>query len=77
MKNPPKCVGGNLRIISCQYFNQSTVSAPAQYISQFYTTVYYLPGLLQPSHNSGAQVPGTCTGGGMFKGLPSYNRDAQ
>jgi hypothetical protein len=20
MKNPPKCVGGNLRIISCQYF---------------------------------------------------------
>ncbi len=47
MKNPPKCVGGNLRIISCQYFNQSTVSAPAQYISQFYTAVYYLPGLLQ------------------------------
>jgi hypothetical protein len=45
MKNPPKCVGGNLRIISCQYFNQSTVSAPAQYISQFYTAVYYLPGL--------------------------------
>ena len=45
MKNPPKCVGGNLRIISCQYFNQSTVSAPAQYISQFYTVVYYLPGL--------------------------------
>jgi transposase InsO family protein len=29
MKNPPKCVGGNLRIISCQYFNQSIVSAPA------------------------------------------------
>jgi hypothetical protein len=47
MKNPPKCVGGNLRIISCQYFNQSTVSAPVQYISQFYTAVYYLPGLLQ------------------------------
>jgi hypothetical protein len=42
MKNPPKCVGGNLRIISCQYFNQSTVSAPAQYISQFYTAVYYI-----------------------------------
>jgi hypothetical protein len=49
MKNPPKCVGGNLRIISCQYFNQSTVSAPAQYISQFYTAVYYLPGLLHYS----------------------------
>ncbi len=43
MKNPPKCVGGNLRIISYQYFSQSTVSAPAQYISQFYTAVYYLP----------------------------------
>jgi hypothetical protein len=49
MKNPPKCVGGNLRIISCQYFNQSTVGAPAQYISQFYTVAYYLPGLLQYS----------------------------
>ncbi len=47
MKNPPKRVGGNLRIISYQYFSQSTVSAPAQYISQFYTAVYYLPGLLQ------------------------------
>ncbi len=47
MKNPPKCVGGNLRIISYQYFSQSTVSAPTQYISQFYTAVYYLPGLLQ------------------------------
>jgi hypothetical protein len=29
MKNPPKCVCGNLRIISCQYFNQSIVSTPA------------------------------------------------
>ena len=40
-------MGGNLHIISYQYFSQSTVSAPAQYISQFYTAVYYLPGLLQ------------------------------
>ncbi len=47
MKNPPKCVGGNLRIISYQYFSQSIVSAPAQYIYQFYTAVYFLPGLLQ------------------------------
>ncbi len=47
MKNSPKCVGENLRIISCQYFNQSTVGAPAQYISQLYTVAYYLPGLLQ------------------------------
>ncbi len=29
MKNPPNCVGGNLRIISCQYFCQSIVSTPA------------------------------------------------
>jgi hypothetical protein len=35
MKNPPKCVGGNLCFISCQYFNQSIVGAPAQYNSQF------------------------------------------
>ncbi len=41
------CGGRNLRLISYQYLSQSTVSAPAQYISQFYTAVYYLPGLLQ------------------------------
>ncbi len=31
MKNPPKSVGGNLRItvVLCQYFNQSCLSAPA------------------------------------------------
>ena len=35
----------NLRNMLYQLFRQSTVSAPAQYISQFYTAVYYLPGL--------------------------------
>jgi hypothetical protein len=29
VKNPPNCVGGNLRIISYQYFSQSCFSAPA------------------------------------------------
>ncbi len=33
-------MGGNLRIISCQYFSQSTVSAPAQYISQFTSAIW-------------------------------------
>ncbi len=37
---------------------QSTVSSPAQYISQFYTAVYYLPGLLHSVINLGVEFAG-------------------
>ncbi len=46
IKKSPKMCGWKSEYYFVSVFNQSTVSAPAQYISQFYTAVYYLPGLL-------------------------------